>query len=447
MRKALMLLLVAALLAPGRAAIASSNDESEHAGALANEVLDFLQASSYRAPVATTLHQQVWRSLNTRFPGLSGTAQPDTLPAAVRLARTVGHASEMDAAMTALQGIIAAMGDKEARLLGPEDLQASERAESMTGVGMQLREAPEGPVVVAPLQESPAYDAGITSGDQILQVDGMPVAGLSLPMILARIKGQSGTPVKLHIRRANGTEEDLTLVRQAVRPFHAVRVKLVNDTCYLSVRAFSDFPVKHSFSYFEDDFRQALKVTAHARKLVVDFRGAAVTDVNEFAPMYASMIQRMLSGKVTTFVQARQNLEKQEYPGKAEVPTTMPMAILVDRGTVGLTELIAGNLQASGRAIVVGAPTPGGLVQTVTQEFSASEGPVHVTISRAHILLSNQSDIVGRGLQPDVSVDAPSLPGSVFTGTHRRKTWLDLVMENQDPAFKAAITVLGRKVK
>jgi carboxyl-terminal processing protease len=336
---------------------------------------------------------------------------------------------DRSATYAAIEDMLASLGDPYTRLLTPEKyrtLQTSTAGE-LTGVGVQIaKDEADGVLqVIAPVEGSPAADAGLKPRDRILKIDDLPTAPLSLDEAAHHMRGALGSEVVLTVSRAG---EDAP--RQ---------VRLVRDRITLN-------PV----SYRLQAARGGLQV-GYIR--LSQFNGNAVEGVAEAiatleaagAEAYVLDLRNNPGGLLTAGIQiARQWLPPDStivytvnrqgvldsYATDGLALTDAPLAVLVNEGTASASEILAGALQDNRRATLVGDRTFGkGLIQSL---FDLSDGSgLVVTVARYETPAHH--NINRRGIRPDRPVSL---------GPIRR----DQVATEADSQYQAAVDCLAEQV-
>lgn len=263
------------------------------------------------------------------------------------------------------------------------------------------------------LAGSPAQAAGLVAGDVLVAVDGVAVDGQGLDEVVRRVRGPRGTPVTLTLQRA-GEGLELEVVRDVVRT-EDVRTEVLADgrVAYLRVEGFS--------ANVAADFRQALKghLDAGVERFVIDLRDdpggyvdAAVSLVSQFVPSGPVYWELGPGGEPRAI--------ETTGDGLATEPS-IRVAVLVNPGSASASEIVAGALQDSGRATIVGQRTFGkGSIQQ-WHLLPGEGGGVRISIARW--LTPSQRSIDGAGIVPDVEVEAAAIG-------------------DQDPQLDAAVRVL-----
>ena len=339
-----------------------------------------------------------WRLVNQGF------WNPEQLDA-VRWRRQRQKAMERsiesnDDAYAAIESMLAQLGDPYTRLLRPEDYTALKNSTSgnLSGVGLQLGrdDSGKGVVVISALEGSPAGDAEITSGTQLLSVDGRAVMDLGLEGTVAALRGDVGSQVVLTLDYSNGETNELTLERRSVdlRPVRTRRLRSGSHTLgYLRITQFSDGvpeQVKEALTELQNKDIEGLVLDLRNNSGGLVSAGLAVAD--DFLSGDAIVETRNREGINDTIQASLQTV----YDG--------PMVTLVNGGTASASEILAGALQDNERATLLGGQTFGkGLIQTLTN-LSDGSG---LAVTVAGYVTPSGRDIQGEGIAPDRGLSDP----------------------------------------
>lgn len=301
-------------------------------------------------------------------------------------------------AYRAIRKALRKLGDPYTRFLEPEEFETltSQTAGELSGVGIRLEinEQTKTLTVVEPLDNSPAAEAGIQPGDEILAIDGKPTSLMTLEQASELIKGESGTEIKLRLSRADRGVFDLTLTRAQIElpsVSYALRQENQRRIGYIKLDEFSS----HAAEQMEAAIKELQNQGAEA--FVLDLRG------NPGGLLFASIeIARLWidSGEIVYTID-RQGGDR-HFTANNTAITDLPLAVLVDEGSASASEILAGALKENQRATIVGTRTYGkGTVQSVT---SLSDGSgLAVTISRYYP--PSGTSITENGIEPDVVVE------------------------------------------
>ncbi len=297
----------------------------------------------------------------------------------------------------ALGAAVRALGDPFSRYITPEeyeDFQAATEG-NFEGVGMNVREVPRGLEVLNVFPGGPADKADVKRGDLIVAVNGKSLKGTSSQDATTRIKGPSGTQVRLTIV-SDGNERTETLTREKVTvPVVAKRMER-HDGRKIGYVSLSQFTAG-AHGAVRDDVQSLLE--GGAKGLVLDLRHNGGGLLQE-GVLTASVF---VGDGVIVSTKGR-NRETRRYTASGDaIDTDIPLAVLVDQGTASASEIVTGALQDRDRATVVGTTTFGkGVFQEI--ELLANGGALDITVGE---YFTPEGRNLGprdgkRGLTPDV---------------------------------------------
>ncbi len=254
-------------------------------------------------------------------------------------------------------------------------------------------------VIIAPIDGSPALEAGLRAGDLVIDVDGSSLDGLSIDEARDRIRGEKGTTVVLTVIRDGGTPFDISIVRDVITQREVISEELADGTIgYVRLTGFSE---SGASSFVE-------AVQAHLdggrTKLIVDLRGnpggfvtAARTVTSTFLESGTIFWEEDAKGKLTPTTALGD--------GIATDPS-IELIVLIDQGSASASEIVAGALQDTGRARLVGETSFG---KGTVQQWTALEndnGGFRLTVAKW--LTPDKRWIHHVGLTPDVVVEFPA---------------------------------------
>ena len=302
-------------------------------------------------------------------------------------------------AYDAIEAMLTPLGDPYTRLLRPDDYATlrSNTQGTVTGVGLQLglRSGDQKIVVIAPLDGSPAAEAQITSGAEVLRVNGEATAELGLEQTAASLRGPSGSRVLVELGVA-GQVREVELERRQVelRPVRSKRLRVGDHTLgYLRITQFSE-PVPQ-------DVQEALADLngKDIEGLILDLRNNS----GGLVSAGLAVANDLLNGTPIVETQDRDGLSSPQQAGPGQLYEG-PMLTLVNGGTASASEILAGALQDNGRSELVGSRTFGkGLIQTLIPLGDTSG--LAVTVAR--YLTPSGRDIQNQGIEPDLALPQP----------------------------------------
>ncbi|MGF1478160.1 MAG: carboxyl-terminal processing protease CtpC [Cyanophyceae cyanobacterium] len=340
--------------------------------------------------------------------------------------------ADQEEAYDAIQEMLEKLNDPYTRFMNPEEFKNMQIDTSgeLTGVGITIAkdEETEQLVVIAPIEETPAFEAGILARDVIVEIDGQSTEGMEVNDAVQLIRGKPGTAVTLTILREE-QERDYTIVRDKIE-IHPVRARVEEtptDTIgYIRLTQFSSRASKEMREAIRD--LEAQNVDGY----ILDLRS------NPGGLLYSSVeIARMWldQGAIVSTVNRLGTIERQEANGRAL--TDKPLVVLVDGGSASASEILSGALQDNERATLVGTKTFGkGLVQSVRGLGDGSG----LAVTIAKYLTPNGRDIHKEGIVPDVI--------SEMTDEERKElqTNRTQIGTEEDSQFVQALKTLNQEV-
>ncbi|WP_164729932.1 S41 family peptidase [Rhodomicrobium lacus] len=299
----------------------------------------------------------------------------------------------------AIEGMLKGL-DSRSKYVTPKEMQDMQvRAGGSTGgLGIELKIEDGIPKVITPVENAPADRAGVLAGDTITHIDGASLRGLTLVEAVEKMRGPVGSTVLLTIAR-NGSLDpiQLSISRDIVR-IHPVRYRIEGDVAYININTFQSANIYEYLKQAIDD----LKRTAgpKLKGYVIDLRNNSGGLLDQAVKVAGAFIE---SGTVV-LEQGRSSTERKEASG-GDLAEGRPIVVLINKNTASGAEIVASNLQDEHRATLVGRRTFGaGTVQTLFR--LDDERAIRLTTHR--LLRANGQSLDGKGVEPDVVVDAAS---------------------------------------
>ncbi len=296
----------------------------------------------------------------------------------------------------AINGMVESLDDPYTQYVEPEDNAIMQEDDNgkFEGIGAMVEMIDGRLTIVSPLKGSPADEAGLRSGDIILEVGGTPIQGMDLSEAVSLVRGPEGTTVVLTIQRKGAEESFKVTIERAEIELHTVESHMLTDEVgYLAIRKFGGRTAEELDEALHDLEEQG------ARALILDLRN----NPGGFLETAVQTVNRFLDDGPAVWWQ---RADGSSYPLLVEERDTFEgdMVVLVNEGSASASEIVAGALQDSNRATLVGVTTFGkGSVQNVHQLRDG--GSIRVTTARW--LTREEHEIEGVGLSPDYHVDQP----------------------------------------
>ena len=259
------------------------------------------------------------------------------------------------------------------------------------GIGAVCQLSGEGGVLLVDVYDNGAgYQAGLRSGDRVVNVDGRDITGMELSSAVALIKGDKGTSVTLEVIR--GTERlTFSAVRDAVEAKTVSYTLLDNNIGYLSISQFEEVTTNQFKAAVEDLQSQGMK------GLVIDIRN----NPGGLLDTVVGMLKYMLPDGLIVYTEDKQGNRK-EYKGQDNDEFNLPLAVIVNGNSASASEIFAGAIQDYGKGTIIGTQTYGkGIVQTVKPLTDGSA----IKFTIAKYFTPKGQDIHGKGVTPDMVVE------------------------------------------
>jgi carboxyl-terminal processing protease len=337
-------------------------------------------------------------------PSANGQLDRGTTEEALRVIEAHYYNAKLDYSQLSagtVKGMVQALDDPYSQYLSPTEYRAQQDAYAGRHAGMIgifVNYVSGYPVVGGVLPGSPALRAGLETGDVILSVAGRATLGLTQDQASTLIRGPAGTTVLLHVRSGDtGSERDVTVTREDFQSPTVQSLRLEGDVLYLRVYQFGDSTQQEFDAQLQAGLPGATGVILDLRDNGGGFVAGATAVISRFVASGEAVEQRSRDGAVD-----RTNVDG-NHPAAA-----VPLVVLVNENSASASEIVAGSLQAHGRARLVGTKTFGkGSVQVDYRLDNG--GDLHLTI--AHWYLPNGRTIDKQGLTPDVAQALPSKQG------------------------------------
>ncbi|VXD16497.1 carboxyl-terminal processing protease CtpC [Planktothrix paucivesiculata] len=335
-------------------------------------------------------------------------------------------------AYKAIREMLKKLDDPYTRFMNPEEFKNMQIDTSgeLTGVGIQLTQDEDTKklVVISPIEDSPAFSAGVQSQDIITEIDGRSTEGMDINAAVSLIRGPVGTKVNIKVLRGD-KPLDFNITRDRIE-IHPVRASKNpssrGDIGYIRLNTFS--------ANASEEMREAINdlEKQNVSGYILDLRS------NPGGLLYSSIeIARMWlnQGDIVSTVDRQGETDRQKANNRAL--TTKPLVILVDGGSASASEILSGALQDNKRAVLVGTKTFGkGLVQSVRGVGKGSG----LAVTIAKYFTPSGRDINHEGIQPDVKVE--------LTEKQRDELRKDRtkVGTTSDPQYVKGLEILGAEI-
>ena len=297
----------------------------------------------------------------------------------------------------AVNGMLTSL-DPHSSYLSPKnfrDMQTQTRGE-FGGIGIEVTMENGYVKVVSPIDDTPAFRAGLKSGDLITHLDEEPVQGLTLSEAVEKMRGKVGRDLKLTIRRAGREPFEVTVTRDIIK-IRSVRSRMEGeDIAYVRITSFSEQTttgMERALNRLKEEADGKLK------GVVLDLRNNPGGLLDQSVKISDAFLNQ---GEIVS-TRSRRADEGQRFNAKpGDITDGLPIVILVNGGSASASEIVAGALQDHRRAIVLGTRTFGkGSVQTIIP--LTGHGAIRLTTARYYT--PSGRSIQAKGIDPDIVVE------------------------------------------
>lgn len=263
------------------------------------------------------------------------------------------------------------------------------------GVGIEITLVKDVLTVVAPIEDTPAFHAGVKAGDQIIKIDGNTTKDITITEAVKKLRGTKGTKVTITImREGEPAPFDLTITRAEIK-IRSVRSKTYEDKYgYIRIAAFQERTA--------DDLRQALQEMERKLKpfrgLIIDLRN----NPGGLLPQAIDVSDVFLKTGVIVSTKGRvKGMDTRASARDQGTEPQVPIVVLINEGSASAAEIVAGALQGNKRAVVMGVRSFG---KASVQTIIPLDGGNALKLTTAKYYTPDGRSIHGEGITPDVVV-------------------------------------------
>jgi carboxyl-terminal processing protease len=317
----------------------------------------------------------------------------------------VEEVKDKEVVYSAIKGVLESL-DPHSSFMTPEmykDMQSDTKGE-FGGVGIEITIKDGFPTVITAIEDTPAYKAGLKSGDHIIKVDGKLTKNMGLADVVKLIRGPKGKSVTLTIVREGLTApKDIPVTREIIFVKSVKYRMLEDDYGYVRIVQFQEKTSR--------DLGNAIKELVKTNKekplkgLVLDLRN----DPGGLLEQAVEVSDKFLSEGLIVSIEGRKKEEsKMKFQAHRDDDYSGPLVVIVNEGSASASEIVAGALQDHKRAIIVGTKSFGkGSVQTV---FPMADGSA-IRLTTAKYYTPKGRSIQAEGITPDIVVEANVVRG------------------------------------
>lgn len=331
----------------------------------------------------------------------------------------IGTIDENKMLESAIKGYVEGIGDEYSEYITAEEMKEymEETNGKYVGIGIYIANNTETNqiVVLMPMKDSPAEEAGIKAGDIITKIDGVEYKGEDLTKASNALKQEEGTKAKVEILRDKETIE-IEVERRTIKINHIESEIISNNIGYMQISTFDD----GCYEEFEQKL-QELK-SKNIKSLIIDLRnngGGIVEEAINIADLFVEKDKTLL---ITTEKDNQEEITK----AKKDKTIDVPVVILVNKNTASASEILAAGIKENcNKVTIVGKTTYGkGVIQTI---FTLTDGS-GLKLTTNEYFTPNHNKINKVGIKPDIEVEFPE-GESIYTIEQGKDTQLQKAIE------------------
>ena len=272
--------------------------------------------------------------------------------------------------------------------------------------------------VIAPIDDTPAYKAGIKAGDLITHLDDEPVLGMTLSEAVSIMRGKVGSKIKITVNRNENEKLDIDITR-AIIQLKSVKAKVENNIGYIRVSSFNQKVDKQIIDYIKS-FKSKNSLIGY----VLDLRNNPGGLLDQAVGVTDIFLER---GEIVS-TKGRNGKKGSRYNAiKKDLTNGLPLVVLINQGSASASEIVAGALQDHKRAIIMGTKSFGkGSVQTIIP--SGENVAIKLTTAKYYTPLGRS--IQQTGIDPDILVEQAELK-KIESNIRRKESDLRGAIDNE----------------
>jgi len=267
------------------------------------------------------------------------------------------------------------------------------------GLGIEITMEEGFVKVISPIEDTPAYKAGVLAGDYIIQIDDTPVFGLTLNEAVDLMRGKKGESIIITISRANTEPFELEIIRDFIK-IRSVKSEIIKNVGYLRITSFNE--------QTESGLLNALKeIKSNSNETILGYILDVRSNPGGLLDQAVKVTDLFLSKGEIVSTRGRDRKDIKRYRAKNKDKINgMPLVVIIDGGSASASEIVAGALQDHRRAIIIGTQSFGkGSVQTIIPfQVSDSEKITGIRLTTARYFTPSGTSIQGKGIIPDIII-------------------------------------------
>ncbi len=300
------------------------------------------------------------------------------------------------------------------------------------GLGIEITMENHKLIIVAPIEDTPAWRAGLKPGDIIIEINGEPTDKMTLLQAVKKMRGKPGTKITLTIWRKGVEKPFKVTITRAIIKIRSVKTKELENgkIGYIRLTQFQENSA--------EDFKKALLKFKDKEGIIIDLRnnpGGLLSTAVRIADMI------LKKGDMIVYTRGRTPRSNEEFYSRTDpvIPLDMPIVILVNKGSASASEILTGALKDNNRAIAVGDKTFGkASVQTLIPLPDGSG----IKVTTAHYYTPSGKLIMNKGITPDIVVHVTEKEEMERLKAEREAKIHGKKVKIKDPQLDAAINAI-----
>jgi carboxyl-terminal processing protease len=290
-----------------------------------------------------------------------------------------------------------------------EEMQMDTRGK-FGGLGIEITMEEGFVKVISPIEDTPAYKAGILAGDYIIQIDDTPVFGLTLGEAVDLMRGDKGEPITITISREGVEPFEVKIIRDIIK-IQSVKYEIFDNVGYLRITSFTEQTESGLIKYIKK-----IKEELDNKQIgfVLDLRSNPGGLLKQSVKVSDIFLEQ---GEIVS-TRGRNKEDIQRYRAKkGDLTNNQPLIILINGGSASASEIVAGALQDHKRAIIVGTKSFGkGSVQTIIpfKKSGNNKSTTGIRLTTARYYTPSGKSIQSKGIVPDIVIEQGTFESKEF---------------------------------
>jgi len=269
------------------------------------------------------------------------------------------------------------------------------------GLGIEITMEEGFVKIISPIEDTPAYKAGVLAGDLITRIEDTPVFGLTLREAVDLMRGNKGDPITITISREGKESFEITIIRDIIK-IQSVKYEIINNVGYLRITSFTEQTESGLIKSIK-----AIKKELNKKQLgfILDVRsnpGGLLTQSVKVSDIFLDR------GEIVSTRGRNKNNIIRYRAKKGDLIDGQPLVVLINGGSASASEIVAGALQDHRRAVIVGTKSFGkGSVQTIIpfKKSNSDNTTTGIRLTTARYYTPSGESIQGKGIEPDIIIE------------------------------------------